>query len=41
LDVVKYAFFSYGLTAIISLVVMGIIVVISKSFGNSNEQKEI
>lgn len=41
MNVVQYALFAYGLTAIISLVVTGIIVLISKSLGNSNEQKEV
>lgn len=41
MDVVKYAFFSYGLTAVISLLVMGVIVVISKALGNTEEQKEM
>ena len=36
-----YSLFAYGLTAVISLMVMGVVIMISKTLGNNNVEQEI
>ena len=39
MDVVAYSFFAYGVTAVLSLIVTGIIVLVSKLTSKSDEEK--
>ena len=41
MDIVMYSLFAYGLTAVISLMVMGVVIKISKTLGNNNVEQEI
>lgn len=41
MDIVTYSLFAYGLTAVISLIVMGVVIMISKMLGNNNMEQEI
>ena len=41
MDIVMYSLFAYGLTAVISLMVMGVVIMISKTLGNNNVEQEI
>ncbi len=41
MDIVTYSLFAYGLTAVISLIVMGVVIMISKTLGNNNMEQEI
>ena len=41
MDMVMYSLFAYGLTAVISLMVMGVVIMISKTLGNNNVEQEI
>ena len=41
MDIVMYSLFAYGLTAVISLMVMGVVIMISKTLGNNNVEQEM
>ena len=41
MDIVMYSLFAYGLTAVISLMVMGVVIMISKTLGNNNVEQDI
>ena len=41
MDIVMYSLFAYGLTAVISLMVMGVVIMIIKTLGNNNVEQEI
>ncbi len=40
MDSITYAFMAYGLTALISLAVVGLIVIINRLMGNSQSDSE-
>ncbi len=40
MDSIAYAFMAYGLTALISLAVVGLIVIINRLMGNSDNEQE-
>lgn len=41
MNIVTYSLFAYGLTAVISFLVMGVVVLISKTLNNNNVEQEI
>jgi uncharacterized membrane protein len=41
MNIVTYSLFAYGLTAVISFLVMGVVVLISKTLNNNNAEQEI
>lgn len=40
MDIVTYSLFAYGMTAVISFLVMGVVVLISKALGNGNNVEQ-
>jgi len=40
MDIITYSLFAYGLTAVISLLVMGVVVLISKMLNGSNNMEQ-
>ena len=40
MDIVTYSLFAYAMTTVISFLVMGVVVMISKALGNGNNEEQ-